>query len=242
MKLLFAGTSHGVPEADRFCSSIFVQLGEKTYIVDAGAPISSRLRHYGIPHHSVQGIFVTHLHGDHFNGLTEFCDLITWYFKDTDPQILLPEERGVQLLETWTYTILPIPPEQRKPLRCAVYTPGVIYDDGTLRVTARPTRHTAHSNAFLLEAEGKRVLITGDMSRNYPEYPDLLNGEAYDLVICEAAHHECYADLAPMFAAAHTKRMIVTHINPVKLDGIERLRPYLPFAYDLAYDGMTVEL
>ena len=224
MKLLFAGTSHGIPEADRFCSSIFVQAGGNTYIVDAGAPVSALLRRYGT---------------DHFDGLPELCAQMNWYFKNCNPQILLPEQKGVDLLTNWIRTMLP---NESRPMHLSIYAPGVIFDDGVLRVTARPTKHMAHAHGFVLEADGQRVLITGDMSWDYQEFPDLLNGESYDAVVCEGAHHTDYRALAPMFAQAHTRRFIATHIYPVKLAGIEALRGQMPFDYDIAFDGMAVEV
>lgn len=239
MKLLFAGTSHGIPEPDRFCSAIFVQTGGNTYIVDAGGPVSALLRRAHIDHNTVRAVFVTHMHDDHFDGLPALCAQLCWYFKSCNPRILLPEQKGVDLLQNWIQTMLP---GEARPLAISAYRPGVIFDDGTLRVTARPTRHMPHANGFVLEAAGQRVLITGDMSANYPEFPELLNGEAFDAVVCEAAHHTDYRTLAPLFAQARTQRMIVTHINPEKLPGIEALRGQLPFDYDIAFDGMTVAL
>ena len=83
MKLIFAGTSHGVPEADRFCTSTFLLSGENTYMIDAGAPVSSLLRRHGVAHEAVKGVFITHPHDDHVNGLLEFCIQISWYFKNS---------------------------------------------------------------------------------------------------------------------------------------------------------------
>ena len=239
MKLLFVGTSHGIPEPDRFCSSIFVQIDGNTYIIDAGAPISPLLRRYGIGHDTVRAIMISHMHDDHFSGLLEMFIQINWYFKSCNPQILLPEQRCVDLM---CYRISFLPQSETRPISLSVYQPGVIFDDGTLRVTARPTKHMPYAYGFLLESGDKRVLITGDMGNNYPEFPDLLAGESYDAIVCEAAHHTDYRELAPMFAQARTKRFIVTHINPEKLPGIEALRGQLPFDYDIAFDGMTVEI
>ena len=107
MKIIFAGTSHGVPEKNAFCSSTFLSVGGNTYIIDAGAPVSGLLRNYDLPHASVKGVFVTHFHGDHMAGLAEFCDQITWYFKDCKPQIFLPEQDAVDLLHHWIKVVLP---------------------------------------------------------------------------------------------------------------------------------------
>ena len=44
------------------------------------------LRTRGIEVEDVKGIFITHVHGDHTNGLISFVDLISWYFKTADPK------------------------------------------------------------------------------------------------------------------------------------------------------------
>ena len=69
--------------------------------------------------------------------------------------------------------------------RNRVFTEGVIYDDGYLKVTAIPTKHCPpmHSYAFLLEGEGKRVVFSGDLSQFFRgnDFP-LFNSETTDLL------------------------------------------------------------
>lgn len=51
------------------------------------------LRTRGIEVEDIKGIFITHMHGDHTNGLISFVDLISWYFKTAGPRNL-PAELG----------------------------------------------------------------------------------------------------------------------------------------------------
>ena len=39
MKITFLGTSHGVPAADRYCSSAMIEVNGSVYLIDAGAPV-----------------------------------------------------------------------------------------------------------------------------------------------------------------------------------------------------------
>ena len=105
MKLIVAGASHGVPEKHRFCTSLFLQVGEKTYIMDAGAPISALLDRYDIPHNTVKAVFITHGHTDHINGLPAFCSELMWWigiprFSTRSRPAWMPLLRGVRRLES----------------------------------------------------------------------------------------------------------------------------------------------
>lgn len=239
MNIIFAGTSHGIPEKDRFCSSTFIEINGNVYIIDAGAPISPLLLHYGLHHKDVKGIFVTHFHDDHFDGLPAFCDQITWYYKDSEPEIYLPDERGIDLLRGWVHVL------QKKDsdnLKLHHYQPGPIYKDDTIEVEAIPTEHIRFSHAFRIKAEGKTLLFTGDMDCNFPEFPKLLDGLKYDLIVIEAAHVGSYTECVDVLRQADTKHMVVNHINPKKLPGIEAVKESLPFKLTTAYDGYTLQL
>ena len=239
MKLIFAGTSHGIPERDRFCSATFLEIDGSVYIIDAAAPISQLLLRYGLRHEDVKGIFVTHFHGDHCEGLPEFCNQISWYYRDAAPDIYLPEQAAVDLLRGW---VRGIQKTDRDDLRLHCYQPGTIYQDGTIEIEALPTRHMAFAHAFRIRAQGKTLLFTGDMSFQYPEFPELLGGLRYDLVVCESAHNTMLADCADMFRQADAKHLVINHINPAKLAGIEAVQDTFPFPFTLAYDGYVLEL
>lgn len=239
IKIIFAGTSHGIPEKDRFCSATFIEIDGKIYIIDAGAPISKLLLQYGLCHKDVKGIFVTHAHGDHLEGLPEFCNQITWYYRDASPGIYLPEKRCVDMLRGWVRDIQQIDHDD---LSLHHYQSGPMYKDETIEVEAIPTRHIPSAHAFRIRTKNKTLLFTGDMSWNYPEFPGLLGGLHYDLVVCESAHNTSLADCIGILSQADTTHMVINHINPAKLAGIEALRDTLPFKFKLAYDGFTLEL
>ena len=98
MKLIFVGTSHGVPEKDRRCSSYLLEVGGSYYIIDMGTQTIEDLRRREIAIGNVRLVICTHPHGDHTDGLVSFVDLLNWYFKQAQTKILVPDEQLIPLL------------------------------------------------------------------------------------------------------------------------------------------------
>ncbi len=208
MKITFLGSSHGVPEANRKCSCMMVEVGECIYFVDMGTPVVDQLRRRGRSMDAVKGVFITHMHGDHTNGLIQLIDLITWYFKTPNPVVVLPDPQAGQVINDWLKVIIN---GCEKDIEYRQTREGVVYDDGVLRVTAIPTRHCPGSHAYVLEAEGKTVLCTGDLANPTIDFPYV--DRELDLLICESAHFPT-TDYLPVLERQKTKKLCVTHYSP----------------------------
>jgi ribonuclease Z len=63
------GSSSASPTVSRFPSSQMVQLHGHHYLVDCGEGAQLQLRRFGLPLYTISGIFISHLHGDHWFGL-----------------------------------------------------------------------------------------------------------------------------------------------------------------------------
>lgn len=214
MKFTFIGSSHGVPEKNRKCTCIQLELGADRYFFDMGTSAIEKLRDWEAPIDSVKGIFISHPHGDHINGLIPFVDLCSWYapFKTADPQILLPTQACIDAFTTWRAAIgTPL-----REFRFGVIQAGQIFDDGVLRVTAIPTKHCPNSYAFLIEAEGKRVLYTSDLSNPPADFPQAEADKGLDLLICEGAHFSPL-EYVPYLQGRAITRMVWTHYSDRQL-------------------------
>ena len=232
MKITVLGSSHGVPERDRFCTSIMVEAGGKRYLVDGGAPVASLLIQRGMTPCDIEAVFVTHTHGDHINGLLEMIDLESWFFTKAHTRFLFPEENAVAAIKGYlAATHGGKPPRE---VELDAYTEGPIWDDGNIRVTAIRNRHMTEPRrtcSFLVEAEGKKVLFTGDMSGTFADFPSQVG--KVDLVLCEAAH--CRLENAREYLSrAQTPKMVFHHIAPVNA---ELRKQDLPFETEYAWDG-----
>ena len=214
MKITFLGTSHGVPEANRKCSCIMMEVGENIYFLDMGMPVIDELRKRGKSVDAVKGVFITHMHGDHTDGLIQFVDLITWCFKTPNPVIVLPEPKVEQIINDWLSVTIA---GRQSALEYRKTVEGVVYDDGVLKVTAIPTKHCPGSHAYVLEAEGKTVLFTGDLANPGRDFPYV--DKKLDLLVCESAHFPT-TDYLPVLEKQQTKNICVTHYSPKRMESL----------------------
>lgn len=240
MHITLLGTSHGVPELNRRCSCAMIQVGDRYYFVDMGMNPLPDLINRGISMDSVKGVFITHTHGDHVNGIPAFAHSLHWPFKTADPVFLIPEQNIVDLLKQWLSAIKHGPARE---LRWIVYKEGVIYNDGYLKVTAIPTKHLDVSYAFLLEAEEKRVLFTGDLEREHPtDFPQIAYDVPLDMIFCEGAHFPV-TEYKPIFEKCDVKQVCIQHWAPwnrVNFSGLINHFESLPIT--VAGDGEEFDL
>lgn len=240
MKITFIGTSHGVPEPERRCSCTMIEVNGRYYFIDMGTQVIEDLIHRGISVEAVKGIFVTHPHGDHADGLISFVDLTNWFFRNAEPNIFLPDAGLVTGLRAWVAGIGS--GEIREGVHLNVYEEGVIFDDGTVKVTAVATKHCNHSYAFLFEAEGKKILFTGDLHNPNDDFPRVAFEEELDLIVVESAHFTP-ATTEAVLANAKVKRVLHNHVSPRWNEELAHMakNPH-PYTYGKAFDGMEVTL
>ncbi len=218
MKITILGSSHGDATPTRNNSAILVELATGTYLFEAGEPVCASLIRRSFDFGSLRAVFVSHLHGDHAGGLPV---LLKGFLKYRKPHwhcaVHLPEAEAIPALEGWMKALhLPVVPEV---LSFAPVVPGTFFDDGQFRVTALPTRHFGRNSAipsygYLFEAEGKRVLFTGDLSGDFHDFPALPPDVAsVDLCLSEATHAPLEAIVAAI-PQASIRRLVLTHIGP----------------------------
>ena len=240
MKLTFIGTSHGVPEADHRCSCNMITVGENVYFVDMGTQAIEDLRRMDIAPERVKGVFITHMHGDHVNGLLSFADLCNWFFTSADPKLYLPTPEGAEAVKSW---ILALDKREECRMDIRIVNEGVIFDDGALKVTAVRTKHTRISYAYIIETEGKTLLFTSDLKAVDEDYPKCVFGRTLDAVICESAHVHP-ADYLPVFEKSDIRRVFLTHVQPRKYEEARAFAARYKDIYGvtLAEDGMETKI
>ena len=244
MRITFLGTSHGVPEPNRNCACTLIEAGEKKYLIDMGIDPTPGLISRGIHPNQIDAIFVTHSHGDHLSGLVPFAHLCSWAFTKADPQIFLPEkDTTVDALRAW---MIVVHEQLRESLRFTEIKEGCIYDDGTLRVTAMKTGHIENAYAFSLEAEGRRVLFTGDMKHGdgpTADYARYTADTKYDLAVAECAHFDAMQYLEPI-RKNPPKQFCFNHYSSLFAESCYHLRSELrnEVPVTLLTDGYEIRL
>ncbi|MBQ7828488.1 MAG: MBL fold metallo-hydrolase [Clostridia bacterium] len=245
MRIKFIGTSHGVPEIGRFNSATMIEVNGAIYYVDAGAPIINLLVNDGRHPSEVEAIFITHCHGDHINMLPHFVDLCHWFYGDAWFKAYVPEENVIENIYTYVEG-LKGGTVNREREKLIVTTPGVIYEDKNIKVTAIPTFHLHHSDrpsfAYHIEAEGHRVVFTGDLSHGLEmgELEEVACSVPSDIVILEKAHYSlCH--LEPYLERMQTTELWFNHVNS-SFDELRDLNGKYPFKVKIANDNDEIIL
>ena len=261
MRIYTLGTSHGNSTITRFNSSTAYEAEDGAlYMVDCGAPAEALLRRKGLQLQNVRAVFITHMHDDHAGGLSGFAKQKIKYGQNQAPalEIYFPEKAAVDAFKGWFSALHEEP--NHVLLKFNVIDDGPIYEDDHITVTAIRTKHCRTrgreegdpcSFAFVIDfkKEKKRILHTGDLSRNLTDYPDIAYKEHFDVCLCEATH--CAPETAlPYFMQSKFDRMVFIHIGdpwhriPADRwevdDGERRLYDIyknLPFPVLIAHDG-----
>lgn len=237
MKITFLGTSHGVPEPNRRCSCTMIEINSRIYFIDMGVMVIDDLITRGISVDAVKAVFFTHMHGDHTNGLLHFADLLSWYFKTPDPVIHLPRVSAVKAVSSW----LEANGTPLRDLQFKQVEAGLLYEDDFIRVTAIATQHCPDSFAYLVEAEDKAVLFTGDLKRPGVDFPAIANEKDLDLVICESAHFPA-TEYLPIFEACKPKQICVNHYSSRFHKSVLEMVEQVGIPAKLATDNLEIVL
>ena len=123
---------------------------------------------------------------------------------------------------------------------------GCFYQDDHIKVTAFPTGHIEHVNrpayGYLLEAEGKKVYISGDLNGERIDYPEFINEETVDTFVVECAHFPAEKLIAKL-QSCKAKRVMPVHVwKQDKYDIFRAAEKELPFRMEYPNDGDCVEV
>lgn len=249
MKITFAGTSHGVPAAERFCSCTMIESNGTIYFIDAGAPMVETVLRAGKQVSDIRAFFSTHIHGDHTCGIYHLADLVDWYYTDHAMDFYFSDEHFIPALCGMIKAGNPRAKLSPERLRFHVIDPDVAYEDENIRVDFIPTKHMPepyHSFAMLVteKSSGKRALFSGDLSHKlaHADVPRIVSEEELDLFVCEMAHFDV-EHVYPYLETCKAKTVCFQHVFPlVKYDRIKAAAPDFPFPILTPNDGDVIEL
>jgi len=244
MQVQFIGSGDAFGSGGRFNTCFLLTGARRRFLIDCGVSSLVALKHFGVDPDSLDGVVVSHLHGDHFGGLP-FLLLDAQLLNKRDRTFFLFAPPGIrERLSAAQEVLFPgsssVPP--RFPLEISEMTAGQRSAGDGFAVTPFAADHSAGAPCFSLriDCEGKTVTYSGDTA-----WCENLAAAARgaDLFICECSTydrplkgHLDYTTLAPKLAGIGAKRVIITHMNPDMLARRERL------AYETASDGLVITL
>ena len=217
MRVTLLGTGSPVPSAERYGMATLVQAGDLNLVVDAGRGAVTRLWQAGLSPGELDGVFITHFHSDHVNGLSDLWltgfvpafggregtfdvygptgteDLVAGlaqaHASDIDVRVADNEvERDTTEIVAHEF------PEE-----------GVVFDEDGVTVTMFEVEHDPAgaidpSMGFRVDYNDRSVLISGDTvpTQNVIDY-----GKDVDLLVHEVAAFED-PEVLPQVASHHT--------------------------------------
>lgn len=248
MRLITLGTSHGSPTMTRNCSAFILDIKGELYLFEAGAPVNALMIRKSLPFEKLRAVFVSHTHEDHIGGVPGLIKSLARR-TDNDPatQIFLPEEQAIPAVTAFVAVTHRL--WNDKQLSLAAISAGEVYQDENIRVTAYLTRHCDNENkdfpsfAFAVEAEGKLLVFTGDVSRHLQDFPvAAFDREAVCIMECQHYQPQIAAEILRKLPIS---RFIGVHISD-KWDkdpeGFKAALGDVPFPVELSADGMEFEL
>ena len=156
LKLTILGSSGALPAYGRFPSSQYLTIQNRHFLIDSGEGTQMRLAQFGISIHKIDHIFISHLHGDHYLGLTGLIfsmhlqkresDLHLYAFRGLE-EILLAQFRHSN--SSLNYRIIFHRLSENKA--------ETIYEDDALTVETIPLVHKINTSGFLFREKTKSL-------------------------------------------------------------------------------------
>jgi ribonuclease BN (tRNA processing enzyme) len=202
-QIVLLGTGTPYPDPVRFGPSVAIVVDDQPYLVDAGSGLvrrtveAARRGVKGLSLERLRTAFITHLHSDHTLGLPDLI-LTPWVLGRTEPLVLY----GPPGLERMTEHIVAAYAEDIEVRtrglegltgegnRVVVHevTPGVVYRDPDVTVTAFAVRHGSWRQAlgYRFDTPDRTIVISGDAAPS-PSIVEHCNG-------CDLLLHEVYSE------------------------------------------------
>ena len=152
--------------------------GGHLFLVDVGAGANTNIRLGGLPMDRLKTVFLTHFHSDHIASIPD-VNLDSWVAGRPEPLVIAGPE-GVETVvdglnlaysldrgyRTAHHGADLLPPENGV-LSARTITPGIVFDEDGVKVTAFPVEHPPIEPAFgyRFDFGGRSVVVSGDTNK-----------------------------------------------------------------------------
>ncbi|WP_416061614.1 MBL fold metallo-hydrolase [Rhodococcus indonesiensis] len=214
MRVTLLGTGSPVPSTTRYGMSTLVQANGLNLVFDAGRGATVRLNQAGVPLGQIDGVFLTHFHSDHVNGLDDLW--LTGFipaFGGREGTFDVYGPTGVKnitdgLAQTFRNDIDVRVADGEVDRATTTIVPhefdrdGVVFDRDGVKVTMFEVRHDPADAirpavGYRVDYAGRSVLISGD---TVPVDNVVRYGTGVDVLIHEVAEFEDPAALPSVYA------------------------------------------
>ena len=212
MRLTFLGTGSAMPSPTRLQSSLLVESGDHTLLVDCGSGAAHRLAQADISHNAVDAVLLTHTHLDH---VADLSTLIKARWLDDTPDLTVYGPPGTgEVVET----LLGVDDltERADVDVTELDRGGEAFELGPHRISYTETTHSAVCFAYRF---GDRLTISGDTAPDESVF-GLADGSEILIHECafpdgvDSAGHSTPTELKEGIEAISVDRVFLTHLFP----------------------------
>lgn len=244
MKLHILGCGDAFGSGGRLQSSYLVEASDRLFLLDCGPTALLAMKRAGFDPQRLDAIILSHLHGDHFGGLSFF--LIDFLYRQprNDP-LLIAGPPGTEVKVRQLFNLMYGGASDDKELPPTIFQ--ILQPDQPAQVAGVdifpfrvPHQTQAISLALKVSYQGKRILFSGD-SLWTESFIDQARG--VDLFLCECSFyreqpgmHVNYQELQANLARLQCRQLILTHL------GDEMLAHQDELTVQVAADGMVIEI
>ncbi|MDE2164913.1 MAG: MBL fold metallo-hydrolase [Alphaproteobacteria bacterium] len=242
MRLTFIGSGDAFGSGGRFNTCFMVRGRRSCFLIDCGATSLIALKRAAVDLDALDGVILTHLHGDHFGGLPFLLLDAQLMSKRRRPFFIWGPDGFKARLAALREALFPgsSTVALKFAIETAILRAGIRHQSGGIAVTPYLAVHSAGSPCFALrvECDGKIITYSGDTAWT----ETLIDaGRGADLFICECSSfdrdlpgHLSWRTLAAKLPSIGARRVVLTHMNPDMLAQAES------FDVETASDGLTL--
>lgn len=248
MKLTLLGTGCPAVHRERYGPAQVIRHADTAVLVDCGSGVTQRLVEAGLSGRDLDAVLLTHLHSDHIVDLFQLI-ISSWHQGRDRPQRIygpLGTRRYVDgLMALWRPELDQRIAHERRPSTAALqieveeFGAGPVLRTNDLDVTAVEVDHrpVAHAFGFVFEAEGLRLVLSGD-TRPCPtlsaaaqgadvlvhevfvhrELPVVAGLRSAETVTNVAGYHTLAEQVGKIAADAGVGLLVLTHFVPPGCD------------------------
>jgi ribonuclease Z len=237
-------------------SSYLIAHSGRGYLLDCGEGASSSMVRQRVDTSTIETIFISHTHSDHILGLPMFLQMEYLKNRTASLRVHVPAE-FTGLLQSLLEGVYLFPGKLRFEFAIVPIEEGFVFDDGYVRISAKPNSHLRaavniellstgkYSNrmqcfSFEVAADGRRLLYSGDIGTLDDIVEEMVG---VDLLVVEGVH--CNMEQLPrLLIESGVGRCVLTHL-PSTSDraGIRQMFQKAGFdELDFAAEGFSVDM
>jgi ribonuclease BN (tRNA processing enzyme) len=239
----FIGSGDAFGSGGRFQTCIQLSSAEYRLLLDCGASSLVAMKQSDLEPSAVDGVVLSHLHGDHFGGLP-FLVLDGQFSGRSRPLVVAGPPRVLRRLEAAMEVLFPGSSRARRDFSLEVIelAAGMATRLGPAVIRAVEVKHQsgAPSYGIRVELAGRIVAYSGDTAWT-EALIDLAEGA--DLFVCEAysydkkvPFHLDYVTLLEHRQRLRCQRLVLTHVGRDMLGHLGQVED------TVATDGLVIEL